>query len=464
MIKHLIARFKALIPSRVFGDRPDDDGFTPSEPDWSMLGGSDDEGADPQPDNGEETTENTEGEPEDDTQADDPAAVSSADDAGEPASGEDEHHDEDEQGEGDETPLPDSGEEQTAEPPKKPEPTEDDEDDDLKEIQPDRNARPQIKSGFKALKAKVKEERAEKAALRERLALLEKQIAEAPKADPQILERLKLAEQKAALVDLDFDPVYTDQIKKPFEEKTDALLDYIDTLLPGVLTDQHKDGVKGKGVHNIKPEWWDGLIAKAPKHLQPAIEKKLSDAIASGMELEAFKKKAQHNPAKYHEELQQREKAYWDQWGAQAREYAEKELLPTLGDWVQPKEVPAGATAEQKAAIEAHNAKIQGYTSQIGERITKVNSRDPREVMNAVISTFHVEHLKGQLADIEKDRDALKAELEETRKQLGAVKKAGAVTQTQKAVAPKRNSVNDLPESIDDSFARWEQEYDNKRK
>lgn len=329
--------------------------------------------------------------------------------------------------------------------------------DDLDEIQPSKNARPEIKNGFKALKEKVKSERAEKAVLQSRISELEEQINKAPQIDTKHQEYVKQLEAEVARHNVEYDPVYKDKYKAPYAQKTEDLLAYIDTVLPGALKDGHKDKIREANVHKIDPAWWDALIDKVPSVQKASLQRRLAEAIDLGLEMDGYKAKVAKDPVKYQEELQAREQERWAKWGEEARNYAEKELKPALGEWINEKAIPDGATKEQRAAIEAHNAEIQKHVKVIEEIATNVMRGDPKDVTRASVAVVHAEHLKGQLAEVTKERESLKQEIETLRKRLGSIKAAGKVATTT-ASAPKgqsQNPVHNTIQSADDALRKF---------
>lgn len=341
--------------------------------------------------------------------------------------------DEDKPAEGEEKP---EGEEpkppSAAEPPKQqeaPKPS-DDEDEDLKAIQPKRNAPPHVQDGFKALKGIIKTERGEKTALETRVKELEQQVAATPALSPEQQAYYKNLETQVAAFNVEFNPEYRDGLKKPFEDKTEELLSHLDTLMPGALTEEHKNRLRTKQVHKVESTWWEGLLSRLDPYRRAGAERKLSEAIALGVEMDAFKERVKIDPAKYYEEQQAKQVAqqqeHWNNWGNEARKVGE-EMKAELGEWINDKEIPAGATPEQKAAIEAHNAGLQAHVKAIEETVMGIMKQSPREVTRAAVAVVQAQHLKGENEKLAKERDTLSAEVESLRKKLGAVKTAGRV-------------------------------------
>lgn len=392
----------------------------------------------------------------DDTTPDESTPPADGEPAGDGEDGANANADEDKPAEGGDAPEGEAAKPPAAtEPPKQqeePKPA-DDEDEDLKAIQPKRNAPPHVQDGFRALKDKVKEGRAEKVVLEARVKELEERVASIPTMSPEQEAEVKDLKAQVAAFNVEFNPEYRDGLKKPFEDKTEELLKHIDTLLPGALTDGHKKIIRDQQVHHVKPTWWDGLLSRLDPYRKAGVERKLSEAIALGVEMDAFKERVKVDPAKYYEEQQAKHVAqqqeYWDKWGAEARKHGE-EMQKELGEWINDKEIPAGATPEQKAAIEAHNAGLQKHVKAIEETAIGLMKQSPRDVTRAAVAVIHAEHLKGENAKLSKERDDLSAEVESLRKKLGAVKTAGRVA-AQASASDKAAEVKKPHTSIQDA-------------
>jgi hypothetical protein len=350
------------------------------------------------------------------------------------------------------------------EPPKAETKPEDEEDEDLRQIQPKRNAHPDIQNGIKALKGIVKTERREKVQLKQELEQLRQQSATVKPLDEQTQKELEELRTFRRLKDIEKDPEFTSRFDGVIKSESEALVnklrsmklpedDCAKILAEGPLNSKHNERWWAENV--IKPIKAAGLELTADE-----IKSQVRKIQSLTTERQTAIKQAAEDFQGYEAKQNERITAYWQNWSKEAEDEGKK-IQAELGDWAKPKEIPANASAEQKKAIEEHNAAFDKHKTAVQEAVTKINSVDPRTITRAAVAMVALERYKQDAAAAEAKAQKAIQEAEQLRTELGKIKAAGRVSSKEAApVTPAKNQEPSLKElgrmSAEDAFDQFQ--------
>lgn len=285
------------------------------------------------------------------------------------------------------------------------------------------NASPKSSEAFSSIKLKAAQEIS---AREQEIEKLKKQIEDAKKPSPEILEKEKELEDLRlwrAKVDVEYDPKFKGH-DKGIEQQREfiyAQLSKNTAFTPEIIEQIKKYG--GPDMVNMSKLF---ELAKDPT-LQRLVESKLADIEMAKYNKDQAIKAAKENISQY---IKEREEAQTKAVTAHAQAVTAhlSQYLDKL-EWYSERQLPKDADEATKKEIESHNEFIKTLKPQVMEAIS-----DNTPEMKAVLVTG-----MAQLFKLQREVPALKTELEATKKSLAEI--------TAKWEAVKNSSRSRLNES-----------------
>ena len=267
------------------------------------------------------------------------------------------------------------------------------------------------------------------------------------KLPPEVEKEISEARQFKASLDVENDPEFK-KYDSSLTENTDSI--YKKLEIAG-YTKENIDRIKELG----GPEAidWEPLFPKLPPQISRFIQATLIDNERLRDQKQKAMTSAKGNAVVYTQQRTQRE------------EKSVQDIVSSFTKdlvWLQPKEVPAGATAEERTAIEQTNAAVKTYQDTLKGYL---GSRTPERYAELAVGTLIAHRFKEELAVIKatqtesdkklaavvKERDTLAAKLEAIKRaQVPRVR--GDVTPP--APAKKKADVNVSGSEALDAHAR----------
>ena len=357
-------------------------------------------------------------------------------------------------------------EEPPKEEPKEEEPKE--EQDDLDRIKPGPNAKPGTVKAVEALKKAAKEERKMRKERDELLIERDKKIAEleAKVLPPDKQERIDKLEEYYRNHEVENDPEFQSKYDQPIQRMENEAIELLKEwgLNAGVadfinehggLTDFQSSNmlvpagaahaVKEDGTPMTRSEWFHKVLVPILNEYQ---RDELKDHLAEARKLTRSRsvalKEAKSKGENWNKERQQATEAKNQEYMDRARNHALK-LVEKFGDIAKAKDIPTGATSEERAEIESHNANVKKYADAAVRNMNPQTPEDRAEVaMNAALAQALQEKL-GASGKTEKEQSKRIADLE---KELDTIKKKGQTNKLRGAApttkaTPKTSTMSD---------------------
>jgi len=313
------------------------------------------------------------------------------------------------------------------------------------------NAKSKSAEAFDNLKQAARDKVAEVArALTEsqnKITELTSQLEEAKKTSgvvpPEILAELKTLREEHAALDVKADPEF-----QKFDSAIQTNVEMIFKKLAdtGVAADA-VEKIKEIGVDNVD---WAPILDKLPVQARRFIEATLVDNERARLDKEKAITKATSNATEYTKQRLAREQ--------QSVKAAALEFTKSF-DWMALKEVPAAATAEEKAALDAHNAEAQQAMNKLNSYL---DSRSPERYAELAVGTVlaykwraKANALEQQIATLKADKtlDTITKERDKLKSELDAIKRAQIPRNRGDAIIPPAPLKKaDLNTSADESL------------
>lgn len=319
---------------------------------------------------------------------------------------------------------------------KKETPTADD-DKDLDQFQPKPGTGPKVRTDIENLKGLVKEERVRRREIATERDTFKAEL-EALKGrtlTPEVETELKdLRSLRAAWMG-ENDP----EIAKEFDAKVEKADASLYRFLEGKgLKKDIIDDIKAKGVgaweHWEKVETHLGeksLDAQKLRQLRLAYDN-IEDERAAKIE------EIRQDPNSFFNKKEKDDKEKAEEWGKTTASHITEHVNKHL-DFFGEKKAPEGASAEVKAAVEAHNKTIGEMAERSKQLFGAAYYRDPKTIADLVMGSLRIPHLEKQIESMKTDHAA---EIEEKDKRIAdleakiaGARKAGRVT-TESATVP----------------------------
>lgn len=347
-------------------------------------------------------------------------------------------------------------------------PTIPEDDKDIDDLRPRDGAPSTVVKDFKALQARMKEERARARAFQAQLVEAKKV---APAADPKEIEELKrqieeLTPYRAA-VQLENDPDF----QKEFETKQTEAESGLKALLTGhprlrmpEKSDDPKimtwEKLQAIGVATEKGR---ELVSNILKHVNqkvgdPLLVEEITDAwkgVAKVAKERADKlTQIKGSRETLHTHNETRAKAEQQEWGTKA----DASLLDLVkerrwANYLTPKE---DATPENKASVEAHNKQVDDEIKpQFHKAITAIYNRDPQKGMEICVKAIERDIFEKEITQLKKDLEERDKRIEELSGDIGRVRKVSRPPGTGAETAPKKVITEDMTtDEAVDAFRR----------
>lgn len=250
------------------------------------------------------------------------------------------------------------------------------------------------------------------------------------------------------------DPDFQQQFHAPVRTQFERILDDAAQVLPDkAAAQQWAQHIKANyGPDAVNRDWWlNSVVAKVPNELDRTT---LLNSVSKLLELQ----KDRDN------EITRRtnDKSSFDNWMNEkvnfTKERVNSEIMAEIGEQekriseVMPVDVSQAKTPEERAAMEAHNARFQKLNNFFVSQVKDLSEHGPRawvrvavEATRSQIMNEQIVNLEKELKDTKAERDQYKTDLE---KITGARRKLAQTAHTQASGEPKKNgqglSIKDL--------------------
>lgn len=302
-------------------------------------------------------------------------------------------------------------------------------DEDLDALKPQAGAPTQVIKSFNAMRDRMKAERATARAalaeverIRTETAALKESSGKLP---PEVEQELEGLRKLSLLTQLEQSP----QFQKEFDAKITAAEE-------GVYGFLQKHGLSAKVIGEIKAaaskaggdiEAYPRLGELVEAFKNPVDRQEFLNSLKSRRDLVGARS------ARLAELGESREK-FFEAFGKQ-EEQAQQEFSRALSDatiplagenpWIMSKEIPANATAEQKAALEAENAIVAKRVEAFGDYVRGIWARDPAQAAQVSLKAVEADMLREKVETIEGERDKALTQVKELEGRLARVRSAG---------------------------------------
>jgi len=306
------------------------------------------------------------------------------------------------------------------------------------------NSSPKAAESFSAVKVKAAQEISAREQqieeLKKKTQDLEAKLS-APVPD-EIMKELEDLRQWRAKLDVDADPKFKEHEKtiSMSQEFIYAQLRKFPNITDEVIAKIKKNG----GPENVNLE--KIFEAMGDPTIQRLVESKIADIEMAKFHRDQSVKAAKENISGYMTERQK-------QWEAAATKHnvdteaVLKQHMPKL-EYLNTKQIPAGADEAAKKSIEAHNTFVKETTGYV-QAALKDDSPDMRAVM--IIGMAQLLHLKPQLAAATSRVAQLEKDLKEAQEKINKFKSASVSRLRESAVAPG-GKVPEVKQSEDKIF------------
>jgi hypothetical protein len=308
-------------------------------------------------------------------------------------------------------------------------------DPEIQQIEQPRNLSEKNQSNWRKLQetASVYKKQAQEAeSLRQKLQEYE-QKPPAP-ADYEDLRKFR------ALFDIQSDP--------DFQNKYDVPINQAKANIYGIMkqhgaSDELLQSIEAQGgPDKVNQKWWMSTLNKLPLTDAERLKRGIVD-IAELSEKRIAE--IQHSAANASQYYQQRDEALVERFTQQDQEsinYIQEQIKAQNADWALPKEIPAGATPEQRKAIESHNAQA----AQLEELFYGAMYPQTPQARADVAAAAAMSHmLTNQLRTEQTARQRMEAQIKQLSDENNRLKGAGRMPRQNLATASsnKVSSVSD---------------------
>jgi len=308
-------------------------------------------------------------------------------------------------------------------------------DPEIQQIEPPRNLSEKNQSNWRKLQetASVYKKQAQEAeSLRQKLVEYE-QKPPAP-ADYEDLRKFR------AVFDIQSDP--------DFQHKYDVPINQAKANIYGIMkqhgaSDELLQSIEAQGgPDKIDQKWWQSTLSKLPMTDAERLKRGIVDvADLSEKRVGEIMNSAQ-NAEQYYKS---RDEALVERFSKQEEEslnYIQEQIKSQNADWALPKEIPAGATPEQRKAIESHNAQA-AQLEQLFYGAMYPQSPQARADVAAAAAMSHM--LTNQLRTEQTARQKMDAQIKQLTEENNKLKGAGRMPRQNLATASsnKPASVSD---------------------
>lgn len=328
--------------------------------------------------------------------------------------------------------------------------------------------RPEHVEQFKKIKElwKADQRRANEAA--QKAQTMEQELAQARQNawTPETRADYEQAVQVRRRFDFMSDPEFLRQYHAPVRGQFDRILDEAVQVLPDRQAAQNwaQHIKQNYGPDAVNRDWWlNSVVAKVPNELDRS---SLLNSVSKLLELQKDRDG----------EITRRtnDKSSFDNWinekAQRTSQQVEAEIMAEIGEQekristVMPVDVSQAKTTEERAAMEAHNARFQKLNDFFVSQVRDISKNGPRawvrvavEATRSQIMNDQIVNLEKELKDVKSERDQLRGDLE---KITGARRKLAHTTGTQPSAETKKNgqglSIKDLGDPRKSMQSIWD--------
>ncbi len=358
-----------------------------------------------------------------------------------------------------ETPEAKAGEKKEGEEPKIPS------DEEIEALQPKPGAPTNVIKDFKEMRGKMKEVatvartvQEENKALRAENETLKQSSGKVPKETEEELEGLR---NFNLLFRAEQDPRIKEQFDKPIKQAEDTILTFLrEQGMPEPQIEKLKAAAEAAGGDMEAWQLWPAVENALPSAMD---RQRLIDARKARISAVEAKqgrlKEITQSKAKFDEEVGKMDEKQRQEF-SRAVEQASSAYVDEGKGWIVEEDIPADATAEQKAIIEAKNKEIQARVQQFSGAITSAYHRDPERIAELAFKAVKVDYLKEQLDSVTAERDKGLARIADLEAKISKAKSAGRLghietpTQTKVVIDNGGKVGGDGAEAIHSFFRR----------
>lgn len=328
-------------------------------------------------------------------------------------------------------------------------------------------ANPVLESQFKQARRYAKTARKEAREYKAQLETVNAALEEAKKAPKVIPEEIKLLQnQVKTLEHYEFlvNPTNSKFITREFDDKITKANDSVFNVLkkykvPEAKTE--KDGVellsldflkRNGGIVGQDYAWWEENVLSK---MAPLDRELIKQELIGAMKLEDGKREAILNAAPKREELMKQHEQVREKQTQEAK--ARVDELVKQNDYVQRKDIPITATAEEKKSLEEHNAFVD-YVEQLFPRLVEPASM--KHAVDVAAGFVHALYLEKQMTVKDAELAAVQKQVDDLTAELNAIKDAGSTrseTLPSDSTPKKPTSNSDfMHRTVEENFALLE--------
>lgn len=322
------------------------------------------------------------------------------------------------------------------------------------------NTPEKIKSDIAKVRAIAERERKAVKVERARLAEIQAKLEAAekiPKVDETLQSKIKELEEFRAKIQFSDDRELNAEYDKKTEEAQGGIFNLLKTA---GLPDESAAEMKKNGLGSYSAQWWKANILDKVGPVDPFLARNIEDAVLKwrsvGTEREAKKQEFVANREQIHKQSEEKAVGWWKDWGSKVEGLTVK--LSKEHPWTQAKEIPATATPEQKAEIEAWNKDLDAKKNQFADTVNKLASVDADTVANVTFKAFHADQLMTEKENLKKDLESANQRITQLEEDAAKRNQAGRNSHRQTiAVAKDGKRKNDHSEGPIDLDEAWKE-------
>lgn len=219
------------------------------------------------------------------------------------------------------------------------------------------------------------------------------------------------------------DPRFKQQFEAPITKAEEGIYAFLTKHgLPQEKLDEIKESAKGGDM-----ETWAGWTDILNAFTNPIDRQQLLDSLKTRRDVIGAKAARLAELGGSREKFMEETGKMEDQERTKFANAIEKATVPLAAqnDWIIEQAIPANATPEQKAAIEAINATVKARASNFGDNVRAAYARDPEKVAELSLKAVKADYYAEQLESVTKERDASTARVKELEARLSKIQKAG---------------------------------------
>jgi hypothetical protein len=322
-------------------------------------------------------------------------------------------------------------------------------DDEIDKMQLIPGQRPEVYEHFKQVKEHWKADRAQLKNIQTRATQLETELAQA-RQNAWTPETKADYEHAAAIrrrFDYASDPEFIQKHQVPIRQQFETLLADVARVLP----DPNQGMAWAQEIaQNYQPDqlsrdWWqNSVLAKIPDELNRAQARdQVTQLLKMQRDRDAEIFKNTKDKSAFDNFIQ--EKAATTQQRVQEEIMAEIGIQEKRIQEVMPRDVNAAKTAEERAAIEAHNERFTKLNTFFQNTMKDISANGPRAWVRASVEATRAMLLEGEYNELAKELKAIKAERDQYKTELdkihGARKKIANTTGTP-VISPEKARAN----------------------